>query len=243
MAGLARTLVTKFIKSFLIFLIFLLLGASLIVIFFGRKEKKVRNLLSPILTPILSSQQEASTSSLNFSLENSPINAVRGAITELKGSVLWKSRTVTESAALSPSTQIQQGEEVETKEAGSLTIEFGEGRSIQIFPKSGLNIVQTLPDNLVFQQTEGAVIYKNSSGSPLAIRSLGLLTQFTAGEAKIAINKKTSTITVEANKGTLNSAYNDLKYVTRVVLVNEGRTFTFNNIKKRALVKTSPYHP
>lgn len=225
------------VKGVLLFFCFLFFGAALTVIYLSG-QTSVTQIIRPIVEqPVLKSQEDTTAASEPFSLDKAPTNSVNGRITSLSGAVFWKSRVASVSAVLSPTIQIQQGEEVETKDDGQVAIEFGDGQSVIVFPKSGLNIIQTLPSNLVFQQTDGTVTYKNLSGSPLTIRSLGLITQFVNGEARIIINKKTSVVSVEAVKGSLNSAYNDLKYVTRVVNVAQGKKLTFNNVKKRVTIK------
>lgn len=221
----------KFAENLLLFLFFVVIGITIALVYL-RVQKPDTSVLYHS-----TESQSTPTAVINFSLENSPTSAMRGTVTELKGDVLWKSRAATESAALFPATKIQQGEEVETKEDGNLTIEFSDGQSIQILPKSGLNIIQTLPDNLVFQQTDGTAIYKNTSGLPLAVRGLGLVTQFINGEAKITVNNKTAVVIVEVTKGSLATAYNDSRYETSVANITQGKKLTFNNAKKRATIK------
>ena len=225
------------VKNFLILLFFLLLGALTTIGYRKWGEGKQTREPKVVLKPIQDSKAGPSDMSGNFSLENPPSNSLKGKVAAQTGQVFWKSRVATESSSLSPETRIQQGEEVETGEGGNLTIEFAGVRSLNILSKSRVNVIQTLPDNLVFQQTDGTVIYKNTSGLPLAVRSLGLLTQFVSGEVKITINKSTSIVTLEVTKGSATAAYNDLKFISHTLTINEGKVLTFNNPKKKASVK------
>ena len=225
------------IKNFIIFLIFLFIGA-LIPLAYLKTQKNSTTFQAPkLIAPIQLPREGSVSNSPIFSLENSPTESMRGSLTELSGNVFWKSRTATQSAALPQTVQIQQGEEVGTGEDGNLTVHFSNGRSLSIFPKSHVNIIQTLPGNLVLQQTDGTVTYKNSGKLPLAVRALGLLTQFEGGEVKISVNQTASVVSVQVIGGSAVAAYNDLKYLSHVLTVFQGKLLTFNDLKKRISLK------
>lgn len=137
-------------------IIFFLLGAiAAMGIFFGKNEPKFEP--------------------TKFSLENAPSESIKGQITNMDGEIWWQGRTATEPAQLKEAIEIQQGEILIASDAGNLTVEFAPAATISLFPETQIEIVQTLPLNLVFNQSQGVGQYQSSGINPVTVRSLNLI--------------------------------------------------------------------
>ena len=90
-------------KIFLALLLFLLGSATAVVLFFWKNHSSVQSFI--ILGEEIDHYQTT-----NFSLENAPIDSLRGEITEMAGDIFWQSRTATTPAELTDKITVQQGE-------------------------------------------------------------------------------------------------------------------------------------
>jgi hypothetical protein len=172
-----------------------------------------------------------------FSLEEAPSESLRGEIVIVTGEVNYLGRTATESAQVSSlGTKVQQGENYITGEDSILSINFKDACSILLGEKTEVDIIQTLPSNIVFSQITGTAQYINSGSYPISIRTSYLLTQLD-GEAEISRDTDKSTIVVSVKSGNAVMAYNDLNYRSHIVNISEDQTYTFNYDTRKGVLK------
>lgn len=212
-----------------LFFLFLVFGLTITLFYF-------HNLIWP-QTKNISPQQKTTADIAKFSLEKAPSQSKAGNILSLSGSVFWQSRIATEPARLTASVAIQQGEKIVTYDNGNITIGFGNSLLVTVSPKTELDLIQTLPTNFVFQQEQGTVSYTKIDQTPLAVRSLTLLTQIASGSANIISNKKDGLVTVEVNKGSVTVGYNDASFVSQVATIEAGKKIMFDNKVKTIKIK------
>ncbi len=114
-----------------------------------------------------------------FSIEKAPKNSEVGTIQSMSGTIKWESRTAiaTEGAQITQPVPIQQGEELISGDDGSAVVSYQNGLTISLSPNSHISFVQMLPTNFVLNQLKGTIEYQKNNSTPLAIRSLHLLTQ------------------------------------------------------------------
>lgn len=171
-----------------------------------------------------------------FSLDKAPSNSLVGVITTMSGEVLYESRMATESAVITKSQEIQQGESVSTGNDGKLIINFKDAVEIILEDNSGVNIIQTLPANLVFKQTLGFVTYKKIGTYPVSIRVGHLLIE-NKGEIKISFTKDSPITTILIINGSATIAYNNLNNVSKVVKLEAGQSLQFNEGNRQVVTK------
>ena len=172
-----------------------------------------------------------------FSVAKPPRESLRGELTTLSGDVLWQSRTATEGAKITTSQAILQGEALSTGSKGAASIEFNGAASMSLSSESAISFIQTLPANIVINQTSGTVAYTRSGTVPLSIRVLGLLLNVDEGEIMVAVNPLRPIITVEVKKGIVTAGFNDLYLVSNVVNISQGHIFYFNNETRKTDLK------
>ncbi len=161
-----------------------------------------------------------------FSLENAPSESLKGKIISMSGEVNWLSRVATESSKLANNTQLQQGESVMTGSEGNIKIQFGNAAEINLLPKTQIDIIQTLPDNIVFNQASGSALFKKTANYPLSVRALHLLVET---ENSVTISIDNSIVTLKSDLGNSKAAFNDLNNESQVITVTEGSRYTFND--------------
>lgn len=208
-------------KYILLFLLSVLIGFTSFVIY--RKYS-----VSHIKTPPYRAKP--------FSLDVPPAKSLKGQIESMTGDIEWQSRSATEPAKLTQKKPVLQGEEFWTKEDGTLNIRFENVVEITADANTHLNIVQTLPMNFVVLQDSGAAAYKKSpAAAPTSIRTLHVLTQLNDGEADVEVDDTAITLTVKT--GSVTVAYNDKKNISRVVTINGGNTYTFDDKTRKGETK------
>jgi len=219
----------KFFKYLIWFLVAVVIISIAALVILRTKKQEIIIIPSPIsiVTP-----QPIS----NFSLENAPSESLRGQITEMKGSVDWQGRTATGAAKIFTPITVQQGENLITEGGGSLTLVFPSACTINFSEKTELDIIQTLPADIVFSQVSGVAEYLNTGSYPVDIRTSTLLTELN-GDATISRNPQKPVVTVFVKSGSAVVAYNDLKYISHEVTINAGKTFTFNYGTRKGVVK------
>lgn len=174
---------------------------------------------------------------VQFSLERAPSQSMQGTILATGGSVFWQSRVATEPAVLTSPVRIQQGEKIETRESGTISVEFPNVSTIDVSEKSALSFVQTLPTSLVISQTRGTVRYTKPAGAtPLAVRYKSLLIELTEGTIDVAITEKQPAVSITVHKGTATAAFNDSSEVSQLLTVASGRQLYFNDDTRRATI-------
>lgn len=178
-------------------------------------------------------------SSSHFSIVSAPSQSIRGIITKLSGDVLWQSRIATGDALLISRPQtIQQGEEIDTGASGTVVVEFPKLVTITESPRTAVEIIQTLPANIVFHQKDGNSIYDVATSSvPVTIRTFDMISNLSQGKYTVSVNKTTDEVTVTSSKGSATVAYTDLKNITKVIPISDGQTLMFNNDTKKAVIE------
>lgn len=141
---------------------------------------------------------------------------------------MWQNRIASEPSRLTKNTTIQQGEHIETSNEGKANIIFENVVDIAIKENSSLDVIQTLPVNLVFSITTGTVIFNKLGTNTVSVRSKHLLIQVN-GKLEIQTDKKDSNIKISAETGHATLAYNNLNYETQSLVVQEGKVVIFND--------------
>ncbi|MBI3888149.1 hypothetical protein HY310_03735 [Candidatus Microgenomates bacterium] len=183
-------------KNLIVGIIFLFLGLSLAVV-----------LRKPETKPNLSGIKPTA-----FSIENAPINSLRGYVATLSGRVNWLSRVATEPALLNTNI-LQQGDTLITSDSARLKISFKD-TNISLEPKTEVEIIQTLPDQLVFNQKSGEATYSGE----LSVRSLRLLSKISG---TVSIKIKNDLIYLNIVEGKAIAAFNDINFNSKVVEVKK----------------------
>jgi hypothetical protein len=202
-------------KQLIVFLIYIFLGLFLI---FSYKKINQKLDSQQLITPISKS---------GFSLENAPSKSLKATIISLSGDVGWQSRIATNSAAITKPMQIQQGEEIATGKNGQASIIFSNIANINIYPKTKINFIQTLPINILIEQNSGKSEYIKLSNNSLSIKSQSLLTKINQGKIIITVNESRPYISVDVKEGLATISYNDLNYITKVLGVKAKRRAIF----------------
>jgi hypothetical protein len=172
----------------------------------------------------------------SFSLDTPPSQSLQGEITSLFGEVEWQSRTATQPAKITKPRQVQQGEEVKTLDSGQLTIVFPNIAGIAVHPKTEIDIIQTLPTNILIGQNSGTADYKKLDNNSLSVRSQNLLIKINQGEIMISVDENKPYITANVITGSVTVAYNDMNFITKLIAVSSGESLLFRTDTKRATV-------
>lgn len=213
----------KIMKSFFTIFITVIIGFAATVGTYMVFHKQHVQLLSPL-------------SPTHFSLANAPTDSLIGTISALSGTVSWQSRIADNPVTLQSPRQIQQGESLFTGSDGSLALTFPTIATITLLKNSQINIIQTLPVNVVIQQIDGTVTYiAQSSTTPLSIRALDLLTTSTNGQVIISVDKVKSLITLSVVNGSATIAYTDTNNKSQVMTLAVNKKIIFNNNTKKVL--------
>ncbi len=202
-------------KNLITFSVFFILGVFIVVFFTVLRSEITLN--SVVVSPLPSSQ---------FSLKEAPENSLAGQAA-FSGSVSWQSRVATASSRLKKPVLIQQGESLLTGEKSTASINFPNAVKINIYPKTEIDIIQTLPENMVFVQASGSASFNNKGFSPVAIRSLALLTYENTGNVRITVNTNYDTVTVYVESGSAKIAFDDLSYTSHTFSLFKGDTYIF----------------
>lgn len=217
-------------KNYLIVLVlFIAIGIGLFVLI---KQKK-----TTIPSTTLSNETTvAPTNFSDFSLEKAPSQSLKGILSNMNGEIKWQARTATEAAIINSPIEIQQGENLFTGDNSNLTLTFLGTCIIDIFEKTEVDIIQTLPKNLVFSQVDGTATYSNLGENPITVRTSYLLTQL-EGDVKIVRNSEKSTVIITVITGNVTFAYNDKNLKSHVIKAKEGQIFTFNYGTQKGVLK------
>lgn len=220
----------KFFKYFsiIVFVVILAFIASYIVL------KNTNKKSTP--TPVVMITPMATASGPNFSLENAPSESLRGQITAMTGNIDWQGRIATEAARITSPISVQQGENLITEAGASMSLSFPNVCDVNISQKTEVDVIQTLPADLVFSQNSGSAEYVKTGDSPVSVRTLNLLTEV-GEDSIITINPKKPIISLSVKSGSATVAYNDLKYNSHEVTIIAGHTYTFNSGTRRGVAK------
>src|SRR5579871_5704011 len=173
-----------------------------------------------------------SVNTTHFSLEKAPTQSLVGTISSLSGQVLWQSRIANAESPIIASQQIQQGESVETTD-GTASIAFASALLAQIEKNTQVNIIQTLPADIVIQQTQGTTDYQRLGTIPVSIRGLDLLLSVERGEVTIVVDPLTSHVNVIVKSGKITAAYTNKQNQTNIKTISAGQQLLFNNNTKQ----------
>ncbi|HKB88376.1 MAG TPA: hypothetical protein VKC53_01865 [Patescibacteria group bacterium] len=222
------------IKKVLLFLAPFLITTAAVVFYFKLTQK-----ISAITIPNLPSISFSDLVKFSrFSLEKAPSQSLVGTITQISGEVGYESRNATEVAKINSPVSVQQGESLITGTDGSLVLIFEKAAEVDLFADTSLDVIQTLPADLVFAQTTGSVTYKKLSDIPVSIRSHHLLIE-NNGDISVSINKLKPIITLTVNSGSATIAYNNIYNISRLFSVTMGQTVTFNDDTRRVVVENN----
>lgn len=174
-----------------------------------------------------------------FSLEQAPLQSLRGTITDLSGDIWWESRVATEPSQLTEkSMQIQQGEVISASSSGTLSVSFGQAGSVSLQKQSTVEVIQTLPTNLVFTQPMGDVTYLSNS-SPISVRSLNMIVHIDNGTMTVHVDANTGDITVKTVSGSATIAYNSPTFISKVWHIDQGEIFTYYSDERKGYFNAS----
>lgn len=213
-------------KSLALFFIFLILGFALT--YFLIAKKTTSKIVQPSVTQVVPPSK--------FSLEKAPTASLYGDITSMSGKIKWQSRTATESSVITKIQKIQQGESLETGDDGRVNLAFPHV-ALTLQPQTTLNVIQTLPQTIVFEQKTGEIIYEDSAPSPIAVRISPVLIQMSDCTCTITKDDTAGTIAIAAVKGSATVAYNDSDNVSTVEKVQAGKTLTFDLSTRTSRIK------
>jgi len=215
--------------KYLLFFLIIFLIAVIGLYFFQTKNSDKTFFISPLV--------EGNTLNVSaFSIENAPSASLRGKITDMTGEISWQGRLATEAAKIYSPVTIQQGEKLITGEKSSLKLDFKAGCSVELSPQTEIEVIQTLPDNIVFSQNSGTANYVKTGAYPVSVRISNLLVE-SDGEAIISIDPEDFLITLDLKSGSAIAAYNDLDYLSHEIIVEAGETLSFNDDTRKAVLK------
>jgi hypothetical protein len=149
---------------------------------------------------------------------------LRAGVKNLNGDVVWKNRIAETPTKVDTLSQVQQGESLITGEDGSVDLDFLDTAYIKLQSNSEVDIIQTLPANIVFKQLSGVVTYQKISTVPLSVRVSPLLIEI-LGNVSISIDKANGHIEIT---GPSKIAYNDKSNTTRLIELSDNKTVVFN---------------
>lgn len=181
------------------------------------EPKKNITLPSPTVTP--------------FSFQKPPKDSLIGTLSVF-GDVSYQSRIATEPAKISSDQPIKQGERVVTA-TGSAMITFPKEAILHLDKKTDIDIVQTLPANVVFTQHIGSIDYQRLGGIPLSIRAEHLLIDENKGEIGVTVDDENNNISINVISGSVTLAYNDINYETHVASISAVENVDFDDTKRK----------
>lgn len=201
-------------KVFFTFLFMFLVSAGITFFLTHKPEDEKKQIVRPF-------------SVSSFSMEDAPSDALKGKIASMSGEVLWQSRVASEPARLDQPQEILQGENIVTRNTGSVALNFNDAAIITIDPDSELDIVQTLPANLVMTQKSGSILYQKPGIVPVSVKTGGLLVNQEEGTMRITFDVQQATVTVNVTEGKARVAHTDEEDTSVVREVTSGDSFVY----------------
>jgi hypothetical protein len=211
-------------RSFLLFLFFLLIGLSLVLMYNYWNTKFFTVNTSPGVTT-------------KFSLKDAPSESLSASVATLSGSVNWRSRISTNTIQLKMYQKVQQGEEITTGHNGKAGLKIQNDAFLLLEPNTHIAIIQLLPVNFVFVQDKGKVEYANTIRVPISVRSLDLLSVITNGDVIITVDPNKQTVMVAVLKGSVKEGYEDLQNTNTVMNLNAGQIFVFDETNRIGTIR------
>jgi hypothetical protein len=206
-------------KNILLFLSTLVLGIALMGGLFFTKS--------------LNNKPQLANKPISFSIKTPPSESVNGKITSFSQELSLQERGATDASKLESPESIKQGERIVTDNKGNAVIEFDKILTLKVSSNTDLDIIQTLPQNFVFAQNEGTVLYEKLGNIPVSIRALHLLIDQGSGNVKVNIDKENGKVTVDILKGTVTLAFNNLELKSILLTVSEGKKIIFDDSKRK----------
>lgn len=167
-----------------------------------------------------------------YAFTTPPSQSMNASIIRAQGEVSFQSRIATEPASLNV-IEVRQGESLITGENGSIEIQFPSSISALMSSQSHMNLIQTLPHAVIFEQTSGSVRYANPTDIPLVIRIKRLLVSGAKAIISVTYDETRDSITVTSASGSATLAFNDASFVSQVETIQSGKSVTFNNQKRK----------
>lgn len=213
-------------KIFLGIIFFFFGGTAALGIFFAKNH----SLPEPIITIAGNEKKFEPT---KFSLEQAPSDSIKGRITAMTGGIWRQERTATEPARLTEPTTIQQGEVLIASDEAKLTATFNPALTLTLFPDTQVEIIQTLPLNLVFNQSKGVGQYQTTGSSSVTIRSLNLIVNLDNGLLNVDTDEETGAIILSLKTGKAKVAYNNPDFLSRVWELEPGDVFSYDSNERK----------
>ncbi len=211
----------NFLKYCLIFIFFTTLGITIFILSFIYLNHENVSTSNPLIPKTY------------FSLKNAPAQSLKGEIASLSGNVAWASRTAAVATLIDKKITVGQGEEIIAQGNGAASVIFPYGINIDMSSNSDLLIIQTLPINLVFSQTQGTITYKNQEGKiPMSIKPLDLLIEIKNGTSSVTVDKDKSQITLNVSSGSATIAFTDTNNNTVTETIKKNSKILFDNDTK-----------
>lgn len=221
----------RFIKYSLIYV-----TAFGVTVVLGFEYYKLYRSKVTLTVPLKNSVTLNPSPTLAFSLENAPSGTIKGAITKMEGDVSWQSRVATEAAIITAPITIQQGENLKTGSKSGILLNFQDAVSVDISENTEIDVIQTLPTNIVYSQPSGSAKYFKLGTFPVSVRTKYLLAAID-GDVTISYDQAKPAITLKISNGSATLAYNDKKYISHEVVLSKGQTYTFNYDTRKGVVK------
>jgi hypothetical protein len=172
-----------------------------------------------------------------FSLQNAPTESLQGEIVSFSGDVAWQSRIATQPAQLKTARKVLQGENVVTKNTGKVTMTFLNTTTLIMLPNTEVDIIQTLPTNMVFVQQSGTTTYTVFGKVPVSARAQDLLVQQKQGTMNIIVDKDAATVMVKVTDGNATTAYTDSDNTSVVTPITSGQSFVFDETSLTGVIQ------
>lgn len=211
-------------KNLVIFLISMMVGISVLLCYHH-------------FLPVQQTLSKPQTATSHFSLDQAPKNSLTVNIASTVGAVEWQSRVATTSSPLSETKTLQQGEAIMTKDTGKSTLQIPDCCTIILSPNTKLDLIQTLPINIVLSQEDGKVTYTQTGTHPVSINTLDLLIQPHAGTTIVTTNTIQQTVTMQVVSGTAKAVYTDTDNAIQMQTLTAGQTLLFDDQAKEITIK------
>lgn len=208
--------------------LFILIG---VIISFGyfiwKKEKTI------VVNKIVPQKQEE-----QFSIDVPPKQSKVATVDSISGDeIFFQSRIASAPAKIKTIQKIQQAELLSLGKESSASLSFKDALSIDMSQESEIEFLQTLPNNFVFKQTKGKIVYQKLGIIPISIRSRFLLISLVDGKISVNTDIDTHTITLSVIEGSVKVAYNDIDYKTQSLEIKKGDTFVFDDDRREGSVE------
>lgn len=164
----------------------------------------------------------------SFSLAKAPSASLLASLVSFSGKVNWESRIATQSVRLTEVRNLQQGEALDTEEAGHAVLVFPGKSLITLSPQTKINLIQTLPTNIVIAQPSGTVQYDTIGTALFSVRADDLLLNITSGSITVKNDTDTHLVSVTVHTGVTTAAYTDLENMTQLASLSAGEHFTYD---------------